>query len=175
MCVCAYLMMGSNRNLMGVPFSGWICWNSMRFKWRSKVKVTMIDPIRLPFRVNVLHSQREIEIEIGRSSGMKWNGMRDHGIGRKTSDKFEWFSGHSAYTLITIAKPEWPENVHRTHFFRAFSEIFPVHFFSSFFMFQAVKCEISIYISISWNSKLVVKSFLFRLFCLGHGNHQSNW
>lgn len=152
----------------------------MRFKWRSKVKVTMIDPIRLPFRVNVLHSQREIEIEIGRSSGMKWNGMRDHGIGRKTSDKFEWFSGQNTYTLITTEA--WMTGKCAPHTFfcaYAFSEIFPVHFFSSFFMFQAVKYEISIYISISisvsWNSKLVVKSFLFRLFCLGHGNHQSNW
>lgn len=95
----------------------------MRFKWRSKVKVTMIDPIRLPFRVNVLHSQREIEIEIGRSSGMKWNGMRDHGIGRKTSDKFEWFSGQNTYTLITTEAWMTGKCAPHTFFSRIFRNI----------------------------------------------------
>lgn len=114
---------------------------------------------------------------------IKWNGMRNHWIDGKMSDKFEWFSSNNAthspcahhYRLNERMTGTCAPNIS----FRAnaFPQIFPVNFFFRF-SFQAIKCATSNSIPWKrnwWSNRLFFLLLLSFVFVWGHGSHQSNW
>lgn len=134
-----------------------------KWKWPWSIRFVR------PFRVNVLQLTARNR-NWNWKWKIKWNEMEwnasDHRMSRKTSDKFKWFNAHHHRSLND------PENVCTAHIFsrlRISTNISGTFFSLHFFAFQAVKCETSIYISISisWNRNWWSNRFLFVYFVWG--------